>query len=52
MAGTGTRSSTREDRSSDRLTAFLELDFARNTERFKWLGRHNFTGFGNRFTYD
>ena len=52
MASNGTRSTTGENRSSDRLTAFLELDFARQTERLKWLGRHNFTGFANRFTYD
>ena len=52
MASNGTRSTTGENRSSDRLTAFLELDFARQTERLQWLGRHNFTGFANRFTYD
>jgi len=52
MASNGTRSTTGENRSSDRLTAFLELDFAHQTERLKWLGRHNFTGFANRFTYD
>ena len=52
MASKGTRSTTGENRSSDRLTAFLELDFARQTERLQWLGRHNFTGFANRFTYD
>ena len=52
MASNGTRSATGEERSSDRLTAFLELDFARRTERLQWLGRHNFTGFANRFTYD
>ncbi len=30
-------------RTSERLTAYLELDFARKTERLKRLGRHNLT---------
>jgi outer membrane receptor protein involved in Fe transport len=52
IASNNTRNSNKATRESERLTAYLELDFARNTERLKWLGRHNITGYLNRYDLD
>lgn len=52
VASNTTRNTNESTRVSERLTAYLELDFARNTERLKWLGRHNVTGYLNQFDLD
>jgi len=52
VASGNTRNTNEATRETERLTAYLELDFARNTERLKWLGRHNITGYVNRFDLD
>lgn len=52
VAANSTRNTNETTRETQRLTAYLELDFARNTERLKWLGRHNITGYVNRFELD
>ncbi|HRE83258.1 MAG TPA: TonB-dependent receptor plug domain-containing protein, partial [Opitutaceae bacterium] len=52
VAANNTRNTNKSERTTERATAYLELDFARNTERFRWLGRHNFTGYVNRYELD
>jgi outer membrane receptor protein involved in Fe transport len=52
VASNNTRSTNESVRKTERLTTYLELDFARNTERLKWLGRHNLTGYMNRYMLD
>lgn len=52
VASNNTRNTAIARRTSERLTAYLELDFARNTDRFKWLGRHNLTGYLNSYELD
>lgn len=52
VAANNTRQTAISRRTTERLTGYLELDFARNTERFKWLGRHNLTGYLNSFELD
>lgn len=52
LASNTTRNTNNAKRQTERLTAYLEVDFARNTDRFKWLGRHNLTGYVNRFDLD
>lgn len=49
IASNNTRSTNRSVQTTERLTAYLELDFARNTKRLQWLGRHNITGYLNRY---
>ena len=49
VASNNTRNTNNSVRQTERLTTYLELDFARNTERLKWLGRHNLTGYVNRY---
>ncbi|MBE7538194.1 MAG: hypothetical protein HS122_07265 [Opitutaceae bacterium] len=49
IASSNTRGTTRSEQTSERLTTYLELDFARNTKRLQWLGRHNLTGYVNRY---
>lgn len=50
VASNNTRNTTESVRKTARLTTYLEVDFARKTERLKWLGRHNLTGYLNRFS--
>lgn len=46
MAADNQRNTFHAERENLRLTAFLELDFAGKTDNiFKWLGRHNLTGY-------
>ncbi len=52
IASNNTRNTNEAVRKTQRLTTYLEVDFARNTERLKWLGRHNLTGYLNRYTLD
>lgn len=53
VASNAQRSTTHAERSTERATAFLELDFARHSSNaLKWLGRHSLTGFYNAYTLD
>ena len=52
VASNNTRQTAISRRTTERLTGYLELDFARNTERFKWLGRHKLTGYLNSYELD
>lgn len=52
VASDNVRSTNNSLRETSRVTTYLELDFVRHTERFKWLGRHNLTGYANRYLLD
>lgn len=52
VAANNTRNTNKTTQTTERLTAYLELDFVRNTKRFQWLGRHNITGYLNRYDID
>ncbi len=53
VATNSQRVSTQAERTTQRATAFLELDFARRTDSLlKWLGRHSLTGFYNAYRLD
>ncbi|MEO6246888.1 MAG: hypothetical protein ABIQ12_15790, partial [Opitutaceae bacterium] len=53
VASNSQRNTTQAERTTERATGFLELDFARKSETLlKWLGRHSLTGFYNTFELD